>query len=264
MIDALRSQCHAPRCACVRTATAVIWGMPEPVRYDPPSRLAYGKESSQFIEFHRAAGPGPHPLAIMIHGGFWRARYDLHHAEPLCAALAAAGFTTANLEYRRVGEPGGGWPGTFDDVTAAVAFARDHAPDFGADSARTFVLGHSAGGHLALWVAAEIPSLTRAVALAPVADLPLAHSLALSNCAVGEFLGGAPGEFPARYAFADPARPTPVPRLLIHGDADTIVPIELSRRFAAPSTLIEIPGADHFAVIDPTHAAWRSVLHSIS
>src|SRR6516162_5280870 len=145
--------------------------MLEPVRNDPPSRLPYGNESSQFVEFLRAAGPRPHPLAIMIHGGFWRARYDLHHAATFCGALATAGFTTANLEYRRVGEPGGGWPGTLEDVKAAVASAR---------------------GHLALWVAAEIPALTRVVALAPVADLPLAHSLALSNCAVAEFLGGAP------------------------------------------------------------------------
>ena len=237
--------------------------MLEPVRKDPPSRLPYGNEPSQFVDFHRAAGPGPHPLAIMIHGGFWRARYDLHHAGAFCDALAAAGFTTANLEYRRVGEPGGGWPGTLDDVKTAVAFARDQATAFDADAARTIVLGHSAGGHLALWVAAEIPTLARVVALAPVADLPLAHSLALSNCAVAEFLGGAPHEFPERYAFADPARPTPVPRILLHGDADTIVPIELSRRFAAPSILIEIPAADHFAVIDPSHAAWQLVLHSI-
>ncbi|HEY1496417.1 MAG TPA: alpha/beta hydrolase [Candidatus Solibacter sp.] len=238
--------------------------MPEPVRYNPPSRLSYGNEPSQFVEFHRAAGPGPHPLAIMIHGGFWRARYDLHHAESFCVALAAAGFTTANLEYRRVGEPGGGWPGTFEDITSAVVFVRDHAADFGADPARTFVLGHSAGGHLALWVAAGITALTGVIALAPVADLPLAHSLALSNCAVAEFLGGAPHEFSERYAFADPARPTPVPRVLLHGDADTIVPIELSRRFAAPSTLIEIPAADHFAVIDPSHAAWQLVLRALA
>ncbi len=134
---------------------------------------------------------------------------------------------------------------------AGIAFARAHAPSFGGDPARTIVLGHSAGGHLALWAAGEIPGLTHAIGLAPVACLETAFTLALSNYAVSEFLGGAPAAFPDRYAAADPARPTHVPRTLIHGDADDIVPIDLTRRFPAPATRIEIPGADHFAVLDP-------------
>jgi acetyl esterase/lipase len=238
--------------------------MSERVLNDPPppaaARLPYGAEASQFVEFHRPATAGPHPLAIMIHGGFWRARYDLRHAGHLCAALAAAGIATANLEYRRSGEPGGGWPDTLRDVQAGIAFARDRAASFGGDASRTIVIGHSAGGHLALWAAAEIPDLACVIGLAPVASLELAYTLALSDCAVAEFLGGAPGDLPERYAHADPARPTAVPRILIHGDADDIVPMELTRSFRAPATRIEIPGAGHFALIDPLDAAFSAGL----
>jgi acetyl esterase/lipase len=246
--------------------------MPSRVFGDSPpaadGRISYGDQASQFVDFRRprgqdqgeARGEAPAPLAVMIHGGFWRVRYGLEHSAHVCAAISSAGFATANLEYRRVGEPGGGWPGTLEDVTRGVAFAREHAREFGGDRARTFVLGHSAGGHLALWVAGRFHDLKRAVGLGAVANLELAFSLALSDCAVAEFLGGTPVEVPERYAEADPARPTPVPRVLIHGDADDIVPVELTRRFAAPATRIEIPGADHFAVVDPQHPAWQFVL----
>jgi acetyl esterase/lipase len=223
-------------------------------------RLRYGDRDSQFVDFRRPGEGTAWPLAIMIHGGFWRVRYDLLHAAPVCEALCAAGFATANIEYRRVGEPGGGWPGTFDDVKLAVAFAREHAPQYGGDPSRTIVVGHSAGGHLALWVAAEIPDLFAAIGLAPVASL---HQT-LSDHAAASLLGGTPDEFPDRYTYADPARPTPVPRVLIHGTADDIVPIALSRDYAAPARLIEIPGADHFAVIDPKHPAWQIVLHEVT
>jgi acetyl esterase/lipase len=223
-------------------------------------RQFYGNQASQFVDFRRPAEGTGRPLIVNIHGGFWRVRYDLQHAEPLYEALASAGFATANIEYRRVGEPGGGWPGTFDDVKRAVAFAREHATQFGGDPLRTIVLGHSAGGHLALWVAAEIRELAAVVGLAPVASL---HQT-LSDNAVGDLMGGAPDEVPDRYTYADPARPTPVPRILIHGTADDIVPIALSRGYVAPARLIEIPGADHFAVIDPDHAAFTLVLESLT
>ena len=222
-------------------------------------RLRYGNEDNQFVDFRRAVQGAGHPLIVNIHGGFWRVRFDLRHAEPLCEALSAAGFATANIEYRRVGEPGGGWPGTFDDVKLAVAFAREHAAQYGADSSRTVVLGHSAGGHLALWVAAEIRDLAAVIGLAPVASL---HQT-LSDNAVAGLMGGGPAEVPERYAYADPARQSPVPRVIIHGTADDIVPISLSRDYTAPARLVEVPGADHFAVIDPEHAAWHIVLREI-
>jgi acetyl esterase/lipase len=225
-----------------------------------PERLPYGKLASQFVDFFRPSAGEGRPLAIMIHGGFWRVRYDLLHAAPVCAALSEAGFAAANIEYRRVGEPGGGWPGTFDDVKRAVAFAREQAPHYAGDPARTLVLGHSAGGHLALWVAAEVRDLAAVIGLAPVASL---HQSLSDNAAAG-LIGGSADEFPERYAYADPARSTPVPRVIIHGVDDDIVPIALSREYAAPARLIEIPGADHFSVIDPLHPAWQVVLHEVA
>jgi acetyl esterase/lipase len=223
-------------------------------------RLPYGELASQFVDFFRPCKAVGRSLAIMIHGGFWRVRYDLLHAAPVCAALAEAGFAAANIEYRRVGEPGGGWPGTFDDVRRAVAFSREQGLRYGADPARTVVLGHSAGGHLALWVAAEVRDLAAVIGLAPVASL---HQ-SLSDHAAAGLIGGGVDEFPERYAYADPARPTPVPRVLIHGVDDDIVPIKLSREYSAPARLIEIPGADHFAVIDPGHPAWQVVMQEVT
>ncbi|MEO8369890.1 MAG: alpha/beta hydrolase [Candidatus Solibacter sp.] len=221
------------------------------VLIDPPptadERLRYGDQPSQFVDVRRPAGSGQRPLVVMIHGGFWRARYDLAHAGHLCAALTAAGFPTVNIEYRRTGEPGGGWPGTFEDVKRAIEFVRGE---------HTIVMGHSAGGHLALWVAAEIPGLTAVIGLAAVATL---HQ-SLSNHAARELMGGEAWEFPERYAYADPARPTAVPRVILHGDADDTVPIALSRAYEAPAKLIELPGAGHFDVIDPESECFHTVV----
>ncbi len=241
---------------------------------DPPppadERLPYGAHPSQFVDIRRPSTGEARPLVVMIHGGFWRARYDLLHAGHLCAALTTAGFTTANIEYRRTGELGGGWPGTFEDVKQAINFVRTPRTIVIGHSAgghlalfvrtpRTIVIGHSAGGHLALWVAAEIPELTVVIGLAPVATL---HQ-SLSNHAARELMGGDPREFPDRYAYADPARPTHVPRVIIHGDADAIVPLALSRGYSAPARLIELPGAGHFDVIDPETAAFRTLLSEL-
>ena len=218
-----------------------------------PERVFYGGDANQFVDF-RWAGEGTAPaLAIMIHGGFWRSRFDLSHSAHFCEALTRAGFHTANIEYRRVGQAGGGWRGTLDDVLAAARFARSRG------NSRAVVLGHSAGGHLALWLAGEIPDLAGVVALAPVASLRLAWQLNLSNGAARDFLGGGPEDVPERYAAADPAeRPSKLPRVLIHGTADDIVPVELSRAYVqarsgdlGAATLAELPGANHFAVIDP-------------
>ncbi len=218
-------------------------------------RMAYGNHGSQFIDFRFPRTASTLPLVVHIHGGFWRARFDLLHAGHLCAALTAAGFVTANLEYRRVGETGGGWPGTFDDVAAGLRAARErHGGGRG-----VIVTGHSAGGHLALWLAAEEPELAGAVALAPVACLREAWEQRLGDGAVEELLRGSPDEVPEIYARACPARrPSSVRRILIHGTADDIVPIELSREYvrlrsedAGPVRLLELPGADHFDVIDP-------------
>src|SRR4051812_49656964 len=117
-----------------------------------PERIRYGSSPEQFLDLWPAVDAAK-GLAIMLHGGFWRARYDLTHASHLCKAIADAGFHVANVEYRRVGNPGGGWPGTYDDVLAATRAAQQHFAH-----ASAVVLGHSAGGHLALRLAADVPT----------------------------------------------------------------------------------------------------------
>ena len=262
-------------------------GDPLLVRAAPPAdvRLAYGDDPAQFGDLRLPAGSGPHPCIVAIHGGFWRARYDLEHLGHLCQALTAVGLATWSIEYRRVGNLGGGWPGTFRDVVAGTAHLFAIAGQHRIDPGAVVVLGHSAGGHLALWlaglgavpaaspIAADPLPFRGAVALAGVLDLHRAWELGLSNQAVAELLGGTPAEVPDRYAAASPAAllPLGVPHLLIHGADDDIVPPEISACFHATaralgdrSMLLELPGADHFAVIDPTTTAWPRIAAAIA
>lgn len=254
---------------------------------DPPvahQRLAYGEDPLQFGDLRLPAGAGPHPLAIAIHGGYWRNRYDLVHLGHLCAALSDAGIATFNLEYRRVGDDGGGFPGTLLDVAAGTRWIIDHASEIGIDPERVVVIGHSAGGHLASWlgslasvpssspIAAEPLPLRGVVSLAGVLDLEEAWTRHLSNDAVVELLGGTSDEVPDRYMAASPLALLPVntPQVLIHGDTDDLVPLAIAEHYHAralatgsPCELITLPGADHFAVIDPSSDAWSAVLAAV-
>ena len=234
----------------------------------PPAadaRLAYGAHASQFVDFRRPAVACLQPLVIMIHGGFWRQRRSLTYAGHLCLALGRKGFATANIEYRRTGEEGGGWPGTYHDVKSAIAFAQERAHEFGGDRARTILLGHSAGGHLALRAAADFNGLLGAVSLGGVVNLRRAHELRLGDDVVTEFMGGRVDDLPDSYQDADPVNFLPeVPRVLIHGELDDIVPVELSRDFPQPRRYIEIPGADHFELIDPESDSWPVVVSELT
>lgn len=243
----------------------------------PPAdaRVAYGSDPNQFFDLRLPAATGkskgPFPLVINIHGGYWRAKYTLDHAGHLCAALTAKGFATANLEYRRVGDPSGAWPETFADIRAAYKFLVQTAHARNLDSQKIIVMGHSAGGQLALCLAAHEPSVTCTLSLAGVVDLQRAYKLHLSNDAVVEFLRGRPDEVPDHYAEADPMRLSIHARQwLIHGSADDVVPVDFSRDYVAAKHrrsgkekedvhLLEIPGAGHFDVIDPRSAAWKTV-----
>jgi acetyl esterase/lipase len=178
--------------------------------------------------------------------------------------LGEAGFATANLEYRRTGEEGGGWPGTFEDIQRAIPFARQHAAEFGGDPERTVLLGHSAGGHLALLAAAEFPDLRGAVSLGGVANLRRAWELRLGDDVVTEFMGGLPDQMPESYRQADPVyRTSTVPRVLMHGTADDIVPAEISRDFPQPCRYVELAGCDHFEPIDPASGVWPRVVEEV-
>ena len=202
----------------------------------------------------------------MIHGGYWRARYDCSLMTGLCADLAGRGIAAWNLEYRRVGN-GGGWPETFEDVAAGVdLLAEVDAP---LDLERVGAVGHSAGGQLALWAAARAEprvSIAAVVSQAGVADLRLAAVTSPSDEPTTALLGGLPDEHPERYALASPRELVPlgVPQLVLHGDRDTSVAIEIAESYAAAASaagdqceLRVLPGAGHFEHIDPSTAEWH-------
>jgi acetyl esterase/lipase len=230
----------------------------------PDLTVAYGPHPDQVADIRLPAGGGPAPLVMLWHGGFWRPQWDRTHTGPMSAELAARGFTVATVEYRR-----SGWPETFTDV----ALAADAVPRLVERATeRVVYMGHSAGGHLALWAVLRRdkrgPAPVGVVALAPVADLGDAYRLDLDGGAVAALLGGGPDEVPDRYAAADPAAlgAPDVPVVLVHGDDDDRVPVEMSRRYAAVTgaRLVELPGADHFALIDPESAAWPAVLEALA
>ena len=228
-----------------------------------PVRHAYGPHPAQFGELSLPDGRVPAGTVVLVHGGFWRARYDLSLARPLAADLVARGHAVWNLEYRRVGA-GGGWPATPDDVAAGI----DALAELPVDAARVVAVGHSAGGHLAVWAAgravARVP-LTGVVAQAGVLDLARCAAERLGDGAVQELLGGEPADVADRYAAADPlaAVPLPVPVLCVHAPGDRNVPQAQSRAYVAAATarggrarLIEAAG-DHFTLIDPAAPDWR-------
>jgi acetyl esterase/lipase len=237
-------------------------------------RVAYGADPNQFFDLRfpaTAPSEAAFPFVINIHGGFWRARYDLAHAGHLCVALTQRGLVTANLEYRRVGNEGGGWPGTFSDISTAYEFLVEHAEEYNIDARRIVIMGHSAGGQLALFLAARAPLVRGVISLAGVVDLQRAYELHLSQDAVVEFLGGTPSEVSERCREADPMRlSVNVPQFLFHGSADDIVPVDFSRSYVAHKTkrkenvqIIELPEAGHSDLIDPRAAAWKLVEEAV-
>ena len=235
----------------------------------PSSRHRYGGEHRvQRADLHLPPGAGPHPVAVVLHGGYWRARYGKVTTRPISADLARHGWAVWNVEYRRMGRgQGGGYPATLDDVAAAIdQLAGLDAP---LDLDRVTAVGHSAGGQLALWAAARRDGRVRIARVVALAPLTAMADTARSDpeSAVPEFLGGGPDDVPDRYAATDPIARLPLglPMLLVHGDADPTVPLRRSRQYAEAARaagddveLVEVPGADHRDVIDPPSAAWRA------
>lgn len=227
-----------------------------------------------------AGGTPPHPVVVLIHGGFWRARYKLRLEDDLVGDLAKRGWAVWNLEYRRLGwRSRGGWPATFEDVGSGIDLLGELGEPL--DLARVVAIGHSAGGHLAFWAAARpgLPAgapgagprirLAGAVAQAGVVDLREALRLHLSDDVVRRLLGGTPGKHPRRYELASPAERLPlgVPQLLVHGDADDVVPISIARGYGRraldagdPCELVELPGLGHMQHLDPRSVAWPPVM----
>jgi acetyl esterase/lipase len=244
----------------------------------PDFTVAYGDDPDQVADVRMPpAGVDARPLVIYVHGGFWTSEWDRVHAGPLATALAALGYPVATLEFRRVGQSGGGWPGTFNDVATGVAelpelvaVAVAERGGVAPDTTRPILVGHSAGGHLALWVARRLgPSGTRGVvALSPVANLVTAYELGLGEGAVGKLLGGGPADVPELYAAADPSTNLPlgVPAVVVHGELDSVVPVQIGADFAVASQsagdstrMVRLSNVEHFAVIDPASSAWPQV-----
>ncbi|MFC5178143.1 alpha/beta hydrolase family protein [Nocardioides taihuensis] len=230
-------------------------------------RHAYGDDPSQFGELTLPDGD-PRGVAVVVHGGFWKAQYGLEYAEPLVPSLVDAGWAVWAIEYRRVGN-GGGVPTTLDDVAAAI----DLLPDLGLDTSAVVAIGHSAGGHLATWAAsrgrfdawAGGVEVTHVVSQAGVLDLGAADVAGLGDGAVAAFLGHpyGPGDAPV-----DPVRQVPldVPVWCVHGDVDDVVPLSQSTAYVDAATaagataeLVRVDG-DHFTVIDPESEAWATTL----
>jgi acetyl esterase/lipase len=237
----------------------------------------YGPEPSQTIEwtgFSQARRP---LLLVALHGGFWRAAYGCDHLRPFCTAFAARGFAVASLEYRRLGEAGGGWPGTLDDVRAACAALALGPRRSSPNLTGALLVGHSAGGQLALWAAARVPApaglpWVGVVGLAPVTDLLEASHLGLSRRVAHEYLGGSPQEVPTRYRDVSPAAllPLGLPTTLVHGTADEDVPYAMSQSYVQRAraggdavSLVTLEGGGHFDVIEPTSAFWPQVTGAI-
>jgi acetyl esterase/lipase len=246
-----------------------------------PVRVPYGGDEWQFGELWlpdaRAATVRTR-VVVLVHGGFWRRIYGLDLMDPLAADLVRRDTAVWNIEYRRVGQPGGGWPGTLTDVAAAVDLVAAIAADHGLDGDEVSVVGHSAGGHLALWAAGRAllpadtpgsdPAVTpgAAVGLAPVADLAAAERDGVGNGAVGDFLGGGPADVPDRYAVATPAVADDVSVVVVRGGADDVVPAPYTTPPGSRPgdvTVVDIAGDDHFDLIDPSSRSWAAALGAL-
>jgi acetyl esterase/lipase len=253
----------------------------------PPAdhTIAYGPGPQQVAELRLPKGAGPHPVVVVIHGGCWEAPWGFDHVRSLAAALTAEGYATWSLEYRRLGDPGGGWPGTLEDVARGADHLSEVSRAHPLDPDRVVALGHSAGGHLALWLAgrhrlapgsplhAERPLRLRGVvALAGITDLRAAAEARVCGDAIPRLLGGPPAERADRLRQASPVGLVPlgVPVRLVCGAQDPIVPIDQARAYEAAATvagdtvaLQVLEGAGHFELIDPARSAWPAVRDAV-
>jgi acetyl esterase/lipase len=236
----------------------------------PDAVVRYGEHELAIIDLHLPSPGTAQPngtLVVLVHGGFWKERYDRTHTRAQARSLADAGYLVATPEYRRVGG-GGGWPTTGTDLEAALHALPGRVEELGFGWDRATMTGHSAGGHLALWLLSRpMPiDFDVVVGIAPVCDLVLADRLHLGNDAVARLLDGVP-QYQQALAEADPNTLLSVAPsaqvLLVHGTEDEPVPIQLSRTFADVhpwATLTELPGTGHFEFLDPTTAAWAAVV----
>ncbi len=255
-------------------------------------RARYGTDASQFGDLWMPPGNKPHPVVTFFHGGWWQSAFDLAYASELCAALKAEGIAVWSVEYRRVGSIGGGWPATFQDAAAGFDYLAVLAKSYSLDLTKVVAAGHSAGGHLAFWVAGRhhiephsplyeprprVP-LHGVLALAGVVDLRMMIELSSSSTyahdkrEVYSLMGGPPAQFEDRYRAGNPGDLLPfnISQFLVQGEDDAQVPPELARRWMERAArqgdtvaLRLIKDTGHFDLVDPRSRAWPSVLRAV-
>jgi acetyl esterase/lipase len=253
----------------------------------PDRRIAYGIDSSQYGELRIPAGTGPLRLIVLIHGGCFKAAYaTAHNFGAMADALKADGIATWNIEYRRLGEPGSGWPGTYLDVGRAADHVRAIAGEYHLDLGRVVVVGHSAGGHLAMWTAAR-RRLTKASELFAADTLPVRGVMNLAgpvdmtanipgyealcrDTVITSLLGGTPAAVPDHQASAIKLLPLAIPQVLVLGSHEDFVPLPLVDAYVQAATQagdqvrrIVIPGAGHFEIASPLSFTWPQVKAAI-
>ena len=249
--------------------------------------IRYGDDPMQVGELSRPLVDGARPVVVLVHGGYWRVGFTRTAMNDLASDLARVGYAAWNLDYRRFGELGGGWPGTVEDVAAGIDHLHEIASSRRLDTDRVAVIGHSAGGQLAIWACARTKAPPDApgaaplirpkgvVSLAGVVDLVRSAKSTEPGGgvelrrAIEDFLAATPDQSPSRYAMASPTSllPIGVPQLILHGTADDRVPLQQSHDYAAaasaagdPTELLELDGVDHFQVIESTTVWWDRVL----
>jgi len=250
--------------AVTRESIAVLTESPPP---NADARVVYGPEPLQFGDLRLPTGAGPHPVVMMIHGGYWQAIYNLTHAGHLCVDLAAHGIATWNVEYRRIGDPGGGWPAALEDVCRAHEHLSVLGDDHRLDLTRVVVMGHSAGGHLALLAAREARApLLAAVSLSGVVDLRATDSQGDDNGLITRMLGARPEEAPDRWDEASPSAHLPLGfRYVLACGTDDIhwapnqVFAKAARKAGDDVELLPLAGAGHFELVDPAAPEWAVI-----
>jgi acetyl esterase/lipase len=284
--------CFAAGLASTVTASASLGQQPLtfgevaslPAR-SPTQRIAYGPGPLQFGNLRLPNGSGPHPVVVFVHGGCYLSQYTIAHAAALEQALADSGYAVWSIEYRRVGDDGGGWPGTFQDVGRGADHLRTLAGQYPLDLRRVVAAGHSAGANFALWLAtrdraaADSPlrsgnplRIAAVLALSPAGDLAALHAQGVCGNVIDKLMGGSPDRVPDRYRAVSPGMLAPigVPQILIVGGQDRNwgPPGRAYHALAAAAgdtlaRLVEAPGSGHFDIIAPTTTTWPLVVQSL-